>query len=170
VMALRTPKVIVVAVNSAGQYLGSGVSGRPIAVTEDMKRSTLSEWVSNLRMVTPDGISQRGAVKKAYSMISSGSPAQSFVSDFYRADPPQTRAQSRTVHVQVNSVLPTSDRTYEVEWLETTRDLQGKELEQQRWKGAFTFVVSASPPNDDRLTRLNPIGLYITQASWSKVL
>jgi type IV secretion system protein TrbF len=92
------------------------------------------------------------------------------VSDFYRADPPQTRAQSRTVHVQVNSVLPTSDRTYEVEWLETTRDLQGKELEQQRWKGAFTFVVSASAPNDDRLTRLNPIGPYITQASWSKVL
>jgi type IV secretory pathway TrbF-like protein len=108
-------------------------------------------------MVTPDGISQRGAVEKVYSMISSGSPAQSFVSDFYRADPPQTRAQSRTVHVQVNSVLP-------------TRDLQGKELEQQRWKGAFTFVVSASAPNDDRLTRLNPIGLYITQANWSKVL
>jgi type IV secretory pathway TrbF-like protein len=43
VMALRPPKVIVVAVNSAGQYVGSGVSGRPIAVTEDMKRSTLSE-------------------------------------------------------------------------------------------------------------------------------
>lgn len=170
VMALRPPKVIVVAVNSSGQYLASGVSGQSVTVTEDMKRSTLSEWVTNLRMVTPDGVSQRRAVEKVYSMISSGSPAQSFVSDFYRGEPPQNRAQSQTVHVEVNTVLPTSDKTYEVEWLEITRDLQGKVLAQQRWKGAFTFVVSTSPPNDERLLRLNPIGLYMTQASWSKVL
>ena len=37
-------------------------------------------------------------------MISSGSPAETMVSDFYRAAPPQTRAQSQTVHVEVNSV------------------------------------------------------------------
>jgi type IV secretion system protein TrbF len=170
VMALRPAKIIVVAVNSSGQYLGSGSSGQSLAVTEDMKRSTLSEWVTNLRLVTPDGVSQRWAVEKVYSMISSGSPAQNFISDFYRSDPPQTRAQSVTVHINVNTVLPTSKETYEVEWLETTRDLQGKVLAQDRWKGAFSFVVSASPPNDERLSRLNPIGLYVTQASWSKVL
>jgi type IV secretion system protein VirB5 len=170
VMALRPPKVIVIAVNSSGQFLGSGASGQSVAVTEQMKRSTLSEWVTNLRMVTPDGVSQRWAVEKVYSMISNGSPAQSFVSDFYRGEPPQDRAQTQTVHIEVSIVLPTSEKTSEVEWLETTRDLQGKVLAQQRWKGAFTFVVSASPPNDERLSRLNPIGLYITQANWSKVL
>lgn len=170
VMALRPPKVIVIAVDSAGQFLGSGASGQSVAVTEHMKRSTLSEWVTNLRMVTPDGVSQRWAVEKVYSMISSGSPAQNFVSDFYRGEPPQDRAQTQTVHIEVNTVLPTSKETYEVEWLEVTRDLQGKVLAQQRWKGAFTFVVSASPPSDERLSRLNPMGLFITQASWSKVL
>ena len=103
-------------------------------------------------------------------MISSGSPAQTVVSDFYRGNLPQTRAQSQTVHVDVNSVLPTSGMTYEVEWLEVTRDLQGKVLFEQHWKGAFTFVVSPSPRDDERSSRLNPMGLYITQASWSKVL
>jgi type IV secretion system protein TrbF len=170
VMVLRPPKVIVVAVNSSGQVLGSGASDQPLVITEGMKRSTLSEWVSNFRLVTPDGVSQRGAIDKVYAMISSGSSAQSMVSDFYRAEPPQTRAQSETVHVEVNSVLPTSAKTYEVEWVEVTRDLQGKVLQQQRWKGAFSFVVSLSPPNDERLSRLNPIGLYITAASWSQVL
>ena len=169
VMILRPPKVIVIAVNSAGQYLGSGASDQPLVISEGMKRSALSEWVSNLRLVTPDGVSQRGAIEKVYAMMSSGSSAQSMVSDFYRAAPPQTRSQSETVHVEVNSVLPTSAKTYEVEWVEVTRDLQGKVLYQQRWKGAFTFVVSSSPPNDERLSRLNPIGLYITEASWSKV-
>lgn len=170
VMALRPPKLVVVAVNSSGQFLASGASGQSAVVTEDMKRSTLSEWVSNLRMVTPDGISERWAIEKVYSMISNGSSAQIVVSDFYRGQPPETRAQTETVHVEVNSVLPTSQKTYEVEWLEITRDLQGKVLYQQRWKGAFTFVVSSSPPNEERLSRLNPIGLYITEASWSRIL
>jgi type IV secretory pathway TrbF-like protein len=170
VMILRPPKVIVVAVNSAGQFLGTGASDQSVAVTEGMKRSALSEWVSNMRLVTPDGGSQRGAIEKVYAMISSGSSAQSMISDFYRGEPPQTRALNQTVHVEVNSVLPTSEKTYEVEWVEITRDLQGKMLYQQRWKGAFSYVVSASPPSDERLSRLNPIGLYITEARWSKVL
>jgi type IV secretion system protein VirB5 len=169
-LALRPPRTIVVAVNSTGQYLGSGASGNSVMVTDEMKRATLSDWVSNLRMVTPDGMSQRWAIEKVYAMISSGSPAQTFISDFYRGNPPQARAQSEIVHVQVNTLLSTSKDTYQVEWMETTRDLQGKVLFEQRWKGAFTFVISPSPPNDERLVRLNPIGLYITHASWSRVL
>jgi len=169
VMTLRPPKVVVIAVNSAGQYLGSGSSDQPLVISEGMKRSALSEWVSNLRLVTSDDISQRGAIEKVYAMMSSGSSAQSTVSDFYREKPPQIHAQSETVHVEVSSVLPTSAKTYEVEWREVTRDLQGNVLSQQRWKGAFTFVLSAGPPNDERLSRLNSIGLYITEASWSKV-
>jgi type IV secretion system protein VirB5 len=174
VLALRPPRIVVVAVNAAGEYLGSGASGNSVMVTEEMKRAALSDWVSNLRMVTSDGMSQRRAIEKVYAMISSGSPAQTFVSDFYRGNPPQSRAQSEMVHVQVNTVLSTSKDTdkdtYQVEWMETTRDLQGKVLFEQRWKGAFTFVISPSPPHDERLVRLNPIGLYITQASWSRVL
>lgn len=170
VMAFRLPQIMVIGVNSKGEYVGTGQTGQSIVVTEDMKRSVLSEWVANLRMVTPDGISQRSAVEKVYDMISSGSPAEAMVSDFYRAAPPQTRAQSQTVHVEVNSVLTISEHTYQVEWLEITRDLQGRVLLEQPWKGAFTFVISSAPRTDERAARFNPIGLYVTQASWSKVL
>jgi type IV secretory pathway TrbF-like protein len=170
VMLLRSAKIVVVAVNSAGQFIGSGISGQSLGVTRDMKRGALADWVSNLRLVTPDGISQKWAIEKVYSMISSGSSAQAVVSDYYRSAPPQTRARSQTVHVEINTVLPTSDSTYEVEWLETIRDLQGKVLAEQRWKGAFTFVISSKPPNDERLLRFNPIGLYITQANLVRVL
>jgi type IV secretion system protein VirB5 len=70
--------------------------------------------------------------------------------------------------VDVKSVLATSDRTVEVEWIETTRDLYGAVQSQERWKGAFTITVS--PPSDERLARMNPLGVYITNASWTKVL
>jgi type IV secretion system protein VirB5 len=170
VLALRPPRIIVIPVNSSGEYLGTDAWSQSGGVTDKMKLSRLSDWVGNVRMVTPDGMSQRQAIEKVYAMISSGSSAQTFVSDFYRENPPQARAQSQSVHVDINTVLPTSDTTYEVEWMETTRDLQGKVLFQQRWKGAFSFVISSSPPNDERTARLDPIGLYITHASWSRVL
>jgi type IV secretion system protein VirB5 len=73
-----------------------------------------------------------------------------------------------TVSVEVNSVLPTSDRTYEVEWVETTRDLYGAVKATDRWKGSFSVVIN--PPQDERQARVNPVGLYITNASWARVL
>jgi type IV secretion system protein VirB5 len=72
------------------------------------------------------------------------------------------------VSVDVNSVLPTSDRTYEVEWVETTRDLYGAVKATDRWKGSFSVAIN--PPKDERQARVNPVGLYVTSASWAKVL
>jgi type IV secretion system protein TrbE len=51
--------------------------------------------------------------------------------------------------------------------VETTRDLYGAVKGQDRWKGAFTMAVN--PPTDERTARVNPLGLYVTNASWTKV-
>ena len=128
---------------------------------------SLFTWVENLRLVTTDGVSQRRAIDRVYSEIANGTAAQTFISDFYRADPPSKRAQTETVSVEVTTVLPTSDRSYEVEWTETTRDLFGAVKATDRWKGSFSVVIN--PPRDERQARINPVGLYVTNASWAKV-
>ena len=76
-------------------------------------------------LVTTDGVAQRKAIDRVYAQIANATPAHTFVTEFYRADPPFQRAQTETVAVEVKSVLATSDRTYEIEWEETTRDLYG---------------------------------------------
>ena len=169
-LALRGPKIIFIPLDPTGRYLGPGAPEHSLIVTDATKRSAVSDWVTYLRTVTSDDISQRWAIEKVYAMISSGSSAQTVVSDFYRGDPPQVRARHENVHLEINSILPTSDKTYEVEWLEITRDLGGRVVSQQRWKGIFTFIIRGSPPADERLARLNPIGLFMTSASWSKIL
>ena len=70
--------------------------------------------------------------------------------------------------MEVKSVLPTSERTFEVEWVETTRDLYGAVKATDRWKGSFSIALN--PPTDERLARINPLGVYITNASWASVL
>jgi type IV secretory pathway TrbF-like protein len=39
---------------------------------------------------------------------------------------------------------------------------------EERWKGSFTIAVN--PPSDERLMRINPLGIYVTNVSWSRVL
>ena len=158
----------VVAMDSLGRTAAAGSAEETSPADDRLKRATLFNWVEDLRTVTTDGIAQRKAIDRVYAHIASGGQAQAFVSEFYRADPPQKRAATETVSVEVRSVLPTSERTFEVEWVETTQDLFGAVKDQGHWKAAFSIAVN--PPTDERMARINPLGIYVTNASWGKVL
>lgn len=168
-LALRSKVVpFVVAVDNLNRVIASGPAEETSSADDKLKRAALYQWVSNLRVVTIDGIAQRKAIDRVYAMIANGSPAQVAIGDYYRNDPPHQRAQTRTVDVDVKAVFSTSERSYEVEWLETARSLTGQMIGEERWKGSFTIAVN--PPNDERLLRLNPLGVYVTNVSWSRVL
>jgi len=168
-LSLRSKVVpFVVAVDNLDRVVASGPADETSVADDRLKRAALCQWLNNLRMVTIDGIAQRKAIDRAYAMIANGSPAQVSIGDYYRNDPPHQRAQTRTVDVEIKAVFPTTDRTYEVEWLETMRSLTGQVLSEERWKGSVTIAVN--PPSDERLLRLNPLGVYVTNVSWSRVL
>jgi type IV secretion system protein VirB5 len=158
----------VVAMDSLGRPVAAGPAEQTTTADDRIKRATLFNWLENLRLVTSDGIAQRKAIDRVYAYIASGSEAQAFISDFYRSDPPEKRAQTETVSIEVQSVLPTTDRTYEIEWVETTRDLYGTVTQKAHWKAAVT--IATNPPSDEATARVNPLGIYVTNASWSKLL
>ncbi|WP_051669911.1 VirB8/TrbF family protein [Bryobacter aggregatus] len=168
-LALKNKVVpYVVAIDNLGRMMASGPADQTTAADDKLKRAALFHWVSDLRMVTIDGVAQRKAIDRVYTMIASGSPAQVEVGDFYRLAPPHVRAQLRTVDVEVKAAFATSEKTYQVEWSETIRGLSGQVEGEERWKGSFTIAVN--PPSNERLIRLNPLGIYVTNLSWSRVL
>ena len=169
VLSMRSKVVpYVVAVDSLGRQVAAGAAEESSEVDERLKRAAMFEWVGDLRMITADGIAQRKAIDRVYARIANASEAMAVVNEFYRGNPPQNRAQTETVSVDVQSVLATSDRTYQVEWVETVRDMTGQVQSEDHWKGAFTIAIN--PPTDERLIRTNPIGIYVTNASWTRVL
>jgi len=169
ILSMRSKVVpYVVAVDSLGRQVAAGAVAETSAADDRLKRAALFEWMGDLRMITADGIAQRKAIDRVYARIANGSQAMTAVNEFYRGDPPQNRAQTETVSVDVQSILATSDTTYQVEWIETVRDLNGKVKSEDHWKGAFTILIN--PPTDERLIRTNPIGIYVTNASWTRVL
>lgn len=168
-LAMKTKVVpYVVAIDNLGRMVASGPADQTTAADDKLKRAALFHWVSDLRMVTIDGVAQRKAIDRVYTMIASGSPAQVEVGDFYRLAPPHERAQTRMVDIEVKAAFATSEKTYQVEWSETVRGLSGQVENEERWKGSFTIAVN--PPADERLIRLNPLGIYVTNVSWSRVL
>jgi type IV secretion system protein TrbF len=97
----------VVAIDNLGRPVASGAADQASMADDRLKRASILNWVANVRTVTTDGIAQRKTIDQVYAQIANGSHAQAFISDFYRGDPPQKRAETETVAVEVNSVLPT---------------------------------------------------------------
>src|SRR4029077_3514465 len=119
-------KVFVVALDHLGRSVAAGYADQTSVTNDDrVRRSSILNWVESLRTVTSDTVLQAKAIRAVYAQIAQGSAAMSAINDFYGGDPPQTRGKTETVSVEVNTVLPTSDRSYEVDWTDTTRDLQG---------------------------------------------
>lgn len=169
IVALRSRIVpYVVSIDTIGRAVSAGPAERAKPADERLVRAAVLDWVEAMRTVTSDPQLQMHAIDKVFAMIGKGSPAQTFVTDYYKANSPFERAASVTVNVEVRSVLASSDKTFQVEWTETTRDLQGGIKETGTYNGSFTTVVN--PPSDERTVRLNPLGVYITYVNWSKVL
>jgi len=167
--ALRAPILpVLVRVDTLGRAEYAGAI-KALPTTDDaLRRAFFSRWVEDWRAVRADGVAQRASIERVYGQIGAGTAAQEEVSEFYRRDPPAQRGRTMTVGVQIASVYPTSSRTYEIEWVETSRDLEGATKRTERWKGTLTFTQSA--PTDETTLRRNPLGLYVTNLAWSKVI
>ncbi len=114
------------------------------------------------------GLAERAAIDHVYAMIGSQSAAQTIVTDYFRANQPFERGSRETVQVEVNAILPNSPHSYEVDWTETQRTLDGKPISSDKWRGIFTVAIN--PSTDEAVLRVNPFGIYIMDLTWSKVL
>ena len=158
----------VVAVDSVGRVAAAGTLDRSSPIDERMKQESIIRWVEAMRGVTSDGLAERAAIDHVYAMIGSSSAAQTIVTDYFRANQPFDRGLRETVQVEVNAILPNSPHSYEVDWTETERTLDGKPISLDKWRGIFTVAVN--PPTDEAVLRVNPFGIYVMDLTWSRVL
>ena len=66
------------------------------------------------------------------------------------------------------SIVALSNLTYQIDWTEYERDRKGKETASRRFRGIAT--VTLTPPQDEGVIRLNPIGLYLKDFEWTAQL
>jgi len=156
----------VVEVDRAGQAVAFGPAERLRKADERLIRYQLGMLVHDLRTVLTDQEAQKEILTRAYAY--SRGPSVAFLNDWFSRQNPFDRSVRSRVDVQVQSILPLSETTWQVQWVETLRSPGGKASETEHWQAILT--VELDPPETTENLLLNPLGLYVTEISWIQTL
>lgn len=165
----------VVQVDTLGQAVAVSPAQRAAPVDQRVIHATVASFINDARLVTPDVALQRKAVYRLYSMLSTNDAATAKTNEWLNGtadSSPFKRATKETVSTEILSVIPQTPDTWQVDWMETTRDRQGVQKGQPvRMRALVTvYTVETTPQTTEEQMRNNPMGIYIRDFSWSKQL
>lgn len=125
----------------------------------------LSRFITDVRGRSLDPVLMRQNWLAAYDFTTKRGAV--FLGDYARTSDPFADVGTRTVSVQVTSVVRASDRSFQVKWVETTYE-RGSPAGTSHWTAILTVEIRA-PKTADTL-RKNPLGLYVDAIDWSREL
>lgn len=165
----------VVQVDKLGEALAVSRADLVTELDERIVHAALASFVQDLRLVTPDVALQRKAVFRAYALLSSGDPAAHKANQWYNAveeNNPFKRSETSTVSAEIVSVIPQSPETWQVDWLEKVHDRQGQPVEAPFRMRALIRIYQkpATQATTEEQIRNNPLGIFVQDFSWSKLM
>jgi type IV secretion system protein VirB5 len=124
---------------------------------------TLARFITDVRSLSSDPIIVRKDWLEAYD-FATGKGA-TFLSEFARASDPFKAVGTRSVSVEVTSVVRVSESSFQVKWTESTYE-HGNLARREGWTAILTLLIRA--PRDAETLRKNPLGLYVDALDWSR--
>jgi type IV secretion system protein VirB5 len=155
----------VVAVDRLGEAQAVAPADRAYRPTDPQIAWFLGRFISNVRSVSLDPVLMRQNWLSAYD-FATGRGAR-FLNQYAQGADPFGDIGSRTVSVQVTSIVRASDRSFQVKWTESLYD-RGTLAGTSHWTAILSVVIR--PPATVETLRKNPLGLYVDAIDWSKEL
>ncbi|MBZ0069840.1 MAG: conjugal transfer protein TrbF [Thiobacillus sp.] len=161
-------------VDKLGQTRGVGPISTTSKTDPRVVSSMLSDWLNDARMVTVDVALQRRAVLRVYAKLSPKDPATIKMNEWLNGNPeknPFKRAETELASVEIKSILQQTPETWQVDWVETTRDRTGAlKTEPATWRALVTvYQAETNEGTTDEQLRANPANLFVRDFSWSRV-
>jgi type IV secretion system protein TrbF len=165
----------VVQVDKLGQAAAIAPAQTAAPADKRVIEASVASFIADARLVTPDVALQRKAIFRVYSMLAPNDPGAAKMTEWFSAaeeSKPFERAKQETVSIEITSALPQTPDTWQVDWLETTRDRQGLLKGQPFRMRALVTVYVVEPTNNttEEQIRNNPLGIFVRDFSWSKQL
>ena len=159
----------VVEVDSLGNAQAVKPATEASLADERVVRAYLGRFNNDFRTISTDLTQEKATLYRLYAMLPQGSPALHKMNEYFEENSPFAKAASQTVTVDISNILPLTDKTWQVEWVETTRNLQGALLEGQRHFKA-SISIAHNPPTNEKQILINPLGVYVTDINWTQVV
>jgi type IV secretion system protein VirB5 len=155
----------VVAVDRLGEAQAVAPADRDYQPTDPQVAWFLGRFIADVRSISLDPVLMRQNWLSAYDFATPRGAR--FLNDYAREADPFGDVGTRTVSVQVTSIVRASDRSFQVKWTESEYD-RGSLAGISHWT-AILSVVTRPPATADVLRR-NPLGLYVDAIDWSQEL
>lgn len=125
----------------------------------------LAAFIKNTRSVSIDPIIVRQNWLAAYAYATD--KASQTLNAYAQDHDPFAEIGTRSVSVDVVSVVRASDDSFTLRWTETAFR-NGAETSRESWTATLSIV--SDPPRDAATLHRNPLGLYVHGINWSKDL
>ncbi|WP_447763772.1 conjugal transfer protein TrbF [Sphingopyxis panaciterrae] len=147
--------------------LGEARSVAPAAAgynpTDPQIAWALGRFISHVRGISLDPVLMRENWLAAYDFA--GERGALFLNEYARSSDPFSQVGTRSVSIEITSVVRASPRSWQVKWKESVFE-RGSLAATSRWTAMLT--VSVKPPRSADVLRKNPLGLYVEAIDWSR--
>jgi type IV secretion system protein VirB5 len=120
--------------------------------------SQIGQFIMNSRIRVSDKAAQLLFSKNSYRSIAANSDAARYLNEYFQKNPPTDAKYP--VDVEIKSILPLTDETYQAEWIERSTNANKIKLEAY-FQGVYQIAIA--PPSDMNNLVNNPLGVYITE-------
>ena len=164
----------IIEVDKLGQTVAAGTVQATNKTDPRAIHASVAEFITDARMVSPDVALQRKAIYRAYAKLSPNDPATAKMNEWLNGSEeasPFRRASKEMVSIEIKSALPQTPDTWQVDWVETIRDRQGTLKAQPTTMRALVTIYTAemtTATTEDQI-RMNPLGIYMRDFSWSRL-
>lgn len=155
----------VVEVDHLGEARALAPADREYQPTDPQVAWHLARFIQDVRGVSLDPVLMRENWLSAYDFVTAR--GSKFLGQYARSANPFGSVGTRTVSVQVTSVVRASDRSFQVKWTESEFE-RGNMVSTSRWTAILSVVTR--PPVSPETLRKNPLGLYVDAIDWSREL
>lgn len=165
----------VIKVDKLGQAMVLGPAQQTAANDQRVMSAAVAGFIHDVRLVTPDVALQRRAIFHIYAMLSANDAATAKANEWLNGgedNSPFRRAATETANIEIESALPHTVDTWQVDWIETVRDRQGAlKGKPFRMRALISvYIMPTTPQTTEEQMRNNPLGIYVRDFSWSKQL
>ena len=166
VASQSTVQPFIVQVDKLGEAVAVAPAQAAKVADERIIRFQLAQFITNARSITPDPIVQKRWLDQIYAITSPAS--NQYLNDYFKKSDPFEKAKASMVAVEIQSALPLSGTTWQVNWTETARGLNGSVEGMTRWQAIVT-VKNFTPTTPQQIIA-NPTGVVVDQLAWTQQL
>jgi type IV secretory pathway TrbF-like protein len=169
VVILKQNRLIpyIVQIDPNGSVVTSKMASNDHAFSDNIIRAAVVDWLTQIRTVTSDINLTRAFQTKAFAHLSGNMPATKTINEhFEKGFLPLKRMKYETVSLEIESALPVSKNSWQLEWTEIIRARDGSFLRSEKYSGFInTIFVDVT---DSKQAMQNPMGLFIKDFNWNQ--